>query len=346
MRNGAYDFLEKPFPADRLLAAAARAQDKRRLVLENRSLKSAWAQQANLPPLLGQSAPIERLRQLIASLGPANVDILITGQTGTGKEVVARHLHAASGRTGEFVALNCGALPEAIFESEIFGYEPGAFTSAQKRRIGKLEFANGGTLFLDEIESLPLTLQVKLLRVLQERKLERLGSNASIALDCRVIAASKVDLLELSAKGLFRDDLFYRIAGVSLDLPALAQRREDIPLLLSYFMQMATLRFQRPFTPLTPAQLTEIQWRHWRGNVRELRSFADRLVLGVADLQPADNLNAMPQGLSLPQQLDTFECQLIKDALAKSESVSTAAEYLGIPKKTLYDKLKKYQIGL
>jgi len=246
MRAGAYDFIEKPFAAERLMETARRAQEKRSLVLENRRLKAAWAAHPDMPALIGQSAATERVRTMIRSVGPTAVDILINGQTGTGKEVVARQLHLASERKGPFVAINCGALPEAVFESEIFGHEAGAFTSAQKRRIGKLEYAKGGTVFLDEIESMPLALQVKLLRVLQERQLERLGGNESIDIDCRIIAASKVDLLRLSAEEKFREDLYYRIGVVSIALPRLVERRDDIPLLLAHFVQGAALSATGP----------------------------------------------------------------------------------------------------
>jgi len=342
MRTGAYDFVEKPFSSERLLAAALRAQEKRRLVMENRALKSRWALNPDLPALIGQSPAMERLRQSIQSLGPTDVDVLINGQTGTGKEVVARHLHAASGRKGPFVALNCGAMPETVFESEILGYEPGAFTGAQKRKLGKLEFASGGTVFLDEIESMPMALQVKLLRVLQERRLERLGGNETVKLDCRVIAATKVDLLALSAKGQFREDLYYRVSVVSLDLPALAQRRDDIPLLLNYFVQAAAERFKRPVPELGAAQLLEYQQREWRGNVRELRNFADRLVLGV---EGAVRHQDPATSASLPQQVDAYEASLIRGALdAHGGNVALAAEQLGIPKKTLYDKMKKMAV--
>lgn len=339
MRIGAYDFVEKPFSSERLLEAALRAQEKRRLVMENRALKSRWALNPDLPVLLGQSPAMERLRQSIQSLGPTDVDVLINGQTGTGKEVVARLLHASSGRKGPFVALNCGAMPETVFESEIFGYEPGAFTGAQKRKLGKLEFSSGGTVFLDEIESMPMALQVKLLRVLQERRLERLGGNETVKLDCRVIAATKVDLLDLSAKGQFREDLYYRVSVVSLDLPTLGQRRDDIPLLLNYFVQAAAERYKRPVSNLSAAQLLEYQQREWRGNVRELRNFADRLVLGVevALFQDGPTLQ-----VNLPQRVDAYEASLIKASLdAHAGNVALAAEQLGIPKKTLYDKMKK-----
>ena len=345
MRAGAYDFIEKPFAAERLLETVRRAQEKRSLVLENQRLKAAWTAHPDMPALIGQSAAIERVRTLIRSVGPTAADILINGQTGTGKEVVARQLHAASGRKGPFVAINCGALPETVFESEIFGHEAGAFTSAQKRRIGKLEYANGGTVFLDEIESMPLALQVKLLRVLQERRLERLGGNDPVDIDCRVIAASKADLLKLSAQGSFREDLYYRIGVVSIDLPRLAERREDIPLLLAHFVQGAAIRYQRPLPQWSAAQMAQWQAREWQGNVRELRNFADRLVLGVGDAAPAPAA-ATGAGEGLPQQVDAYERMLIVDALNRHDgSVTAAAEALGIPRKTLYDKLKKHQLA-
>lgn len=350
MRAGAYDFIEKPFAAERLMETANRAQEKRSLILENRRLKAAWAAHPDMPSLIGQSAAIEKVRTMIRSVGPTMVDILVNGQTGSGKEVVARQLHVASGRQGPFVAINCGALPEAVFESEIFGHEAGAFTSAQKRRIGKLEYAKGGTVFLDEIESMPLALQVKLLRVLQERKLERLGGNEPIAIDCRIIAASKANLLQMSAQGSFREDLYYRIGVVSIDLPRLNERREDIPLLLAHFIQGAAIRYQRPLPQWTLAQMAQWQTRDWPGNVRELRNFADRLVLGVAegvaDLALQDG-GDLPSGISLPQQMDAYERMLITETLnASGGNVAVAADRLGLPKKTLYDKIKKYQLAV
>ena len=345
MRAGAYDFIEKPFSAERLVEAVRRAQEKRRLVMENRRLKAAWSSHPDMPALIGQSPAIERVRTLIRSVGPTPADVLINGQTGTGKEVVARHLHAASGRKGPFVAINCGALPESVFESEIFGHEPGAFTSAQKRRIGKLEYANGGTVFLDEIESMPLALQVKLLRVLQERSLERLGGNEAIQVDCRIIAASKADLLQLSTQGTFREDLYYRISVVGIDLPRLADRREDIPLLLAHFIRGAAMRYQRPVPQWSMAQMAEWQARDWPGNVRELRNLADRLVLGVADGAAAGPRQGEAAD-TLPQRVDAYERALIAEALAAQDgNVAAAADRLGIPKKTLYDKLKKYQLS-
>jgi two-component system C4-dicarboxylate transport response regulator DctD len=282
----------------------------------------------------------------VRNIAPAGVDILINGQTGAGKEVVARLIHAASARKGNFVAINCGALPESVFESEMFGHEAGAFTGAHKRRIGKLEYANGGTLFLDEIESMPMTLQVKLLRVLQERQLERLGGNEAIAVNFRIIAASKANLLELSNEGRFREDLYYRIGVATIDLPRLNERRDDIPLLLAHFSQDAAQRYGRPVPEWSSDQMREWQATDWPGNVRELRNFAERLVLGIVPVSAPADVPVPGVALTLPQQLDAYERDLIAKALdAVDGNVSTAADQLGVPRKTLYDKLKKYQLA-
>jgi two-component system C4-dicarboxylate transport response regulator DctD len=343
MRGGAYDFIEKPFGAERLLAAVRRAQERRSLVLENRRLKTAWALHPDTPPLVGRSDAIERLKILVRNIAPSGVDVLINGDTGTGKEVVARLIHAASARKGNFVAINCGALPESVFESEMFGHEAGAFTGAQKRRIGKLEYANGGTVFLDEIESMPLALQVKLLRVLQERRLERLGGNEGIAVNFRVVAASKADLLALSAQGQFRADLYYRIGVAIIDLPRLAERRDDIALLLAHFVQDAAQRYAREVPQWSAAQMAQWQALAWPGNVRELRNFAERLVLGIV---PASAPAAAESALSLPLQVDAFEREAILRALDSVDgNVASAADLLGVPRKTLYDKVKKYQLA-
>ena len=340
MRSGAYDFIEKPFGAERLLRAVQRAQERRSLVLENRRLKTAWALHPDTPQLVGRSEAIEHLKVMVRNIAPAGVDILVNGQTGTGKEVLARIIHAASGRKGNFVAINCGALPEPVFESEMFGHEAGAFTGAQKRRIGKLEYANGGTLFLDEIESMPLALQVKLLRVLQERRLERLGANESIPVNFRIIAASKADLLQLSMQGQFREDLFYRLGVAIIDLPPLCERRDDIPLLLAHFTHDAAQRYGRAVPQWSAADMAQWQAANWPGNLRELRNFAERLVLGI--VQPSAPAQAQP----LPAQVDAYEREVIARTLDSMDgNVASAADHLGVPRKTLYDKLKKYQLA-
>ena len=367
MRQGAYDFIEKPFPSDRLVESARRALDRRALILENRRLKERLADQDNHPlaGLIGQSPAMQQVRRLVEAVAPTGVDVLINGETGAGKEVVARALHAASGRKGPFVALNCGALPESVFESEIFGHEAGAFTGAGKRRIGKIEHASGGTLFLDEIESMPLALQVKLLRVLQERVVERLGGNTLFPVDCRVVAASKADLEAESAAGRFRADLYYRLNVVTIDLPPLRERREDIPLLMAHFCRQAAQRYGRPVPDPDPELVARWQAYDWPGNVRQLKNIADRLALGLAALlPPAAPREAAPGGvmdgmggmgdaadspaaadLGLAARMDAVEKRCIEAALRQcGGQVSRAAERLQLPKKTLYDKLHRHGI--
>jgi len=342
MRQGAYDFIEKPFPSERLVAAVRSAQEKRALVLENRQLRERLGDGTR--QLIGQSPAMQQVRRLVGTLAPTGVDILINGETGCGKEVVARAIHETSGRRGPFVAINCGALPESVFESELFGHEAGAFTGAGKRRIGRIEHANGGTLFLDEIESMPLNLQVKLLRVLQERSVERLGSNTEIPVDCRLVAASKADLKAASTAGQFRADLYYRLNVVSIDLPPLRERRDDIPLLLSHFLQEAASRFNRPALAWTPADLARWLAHDWPGNVRELKNVAERLALGLPDALNLPVLSAAGAG-SLAEQVDAAERQIVIGALRQSEgNVARAAELLQTPKKTLYDKLARHGI--
>lgn len=338
MRANAYDFIEKPFHSERLVDVVRRALEKRTLLLEIRRLHEQLGDMGTMP-LIGQSEAMQKVRRSIAALAPTDVDVLILGETGTGKEVVAHALHAQSGRKGPFVALNCGALPETIFESEMFGHEAGAFTGAARRRIGKVEYADGGTLFLDEIESMPLSLQVKLLRVLQERCIERLGSNTSIPVDCRLVAASKTDLKRMSDQGDFRADLYYRLNVVTIELPPLRQRPGDIAPLMAYFLWQASRRFHREAPSWSEQDLIRWQQHDWPGNVRELKTVAERLCLGVDDgLEPARTT-----AVSLVAQLETYERGLIRDALRRVKGcVADAADLLHIPKKTLYDKVNRH----
>lgn len=346
MREGAYDFIEKPFATERLIDVTRRALERRHLVLENRRLKEQLT--GGPSPIVGQSPAMQQVKQLIAALAPTDVDILINGETGAGKEVVANAIHQASGRKGPFVALNCGALPASVFESEIFGHEAGAFTGAAKRRIGQLEYAKGGTLFLDEIESMPLDLQVKLLRVLQERSVVRLGSNEPVPVDCRVIAASKVDLKAEADAGRFRADLYYRLNVVSIDLPPLRARCEDIPLLMAWFLQAAAKRFGRPVPDWSDADLARWQAYEWPGNVRELKNVAERVCLGLPDGLPGSPVAVVPAMAttgSLTERLEQAERSFIEAALKEAHGqVAKAAELLQLPRKTLYDKLARLGI--
>jgi two-component system C4-dicarboxylate transport response regulator DctD len=347
MRDGAYDFVEKPFAAERLIDTVRRALERRRLVLENVALrKELAARDALVPRIIGRSDAIGEVRRLIANVAPTDASVLIVGDTGTGKELVARSLHELSPRGAKpFVAVNCGALPESMFESEMFGYEPGAFTGAAKRRIGKLEYASGGTVFLDEIESMPPALQVKLLRVLQEGALERLGSNHPVQVDVRVVAAAKGDMQALVASGVFRRDLLYRLNVVTIGLPALIERREDIVPLLEHFVLDAAVRYERPAPILTPRQRADFMARDWPGNVRELRNVADRLVLGIERGSDALVGETAP-ARSLKERVEQFERAAIAEALEQQGgSVSAAADELQIGKATLYEKIKRYGLA-
>ncbi|SDA65836.1 two-component system, NtrC family, C4-dicarboxylate transport response regulator DctD [Pseudomonas sp. NFACC15-1] len=351
MRAGAYDFLEKPFASDHLLDSVRRALALRRLVLDNRSLRLALSDRHELSArLVGQSAPMLRLREQIGALAATRADVLILGETGAGKEVVARALHdLSSRRNGPFVAINAGALAESVVESELFGHEPGAFTGAQKRRIGKFEFANGGTLFLDEIESMSLDVQVKLLRLLQERMVERLGGNQQIPLDIRVIAATKEDLRQAADQGRFRADLYYRLNVAPLRIPPLRERGEDALMLFQHFANEASARHGLPPHELQPAQRALLLRHSWPGNVRELQNAAERFALGLElaldnnapDGSPGAPVELVSGGLS--EQVENFEKTLIAAELARPHSsVRSLAEALGIPRKTLHDKLRKH----
>ncbi len=342
IRDGAYDFVEKPTPPEMLADVVRRAAERRRLVLENRRLRDELAG-ANERAIIGRTPAIERLRKTIAAVADTDADVLVWGETGTGKELVARALHAQGRRRDRpFVALNCGAMPETIFESELFGHEAGAFTGAAKRRVGRVEHASGGTLFLDEIESMPLALQVKILRTLQERAVEPLGSNDQVAVDMRVVAATKVDLKQAAAEGRFRQDLYYRLNVVVISIPPLRERRDDIPLLFRHFVQLACGRYSREPPTLDRAQLDRLIAHDWPGNVRELRNVVDRFVLGLG-LLDGDAPNSGGELLSLPERVDLFEKMLIEGELNRQAgNVSRTVEALGIPRKTFYDKLKKH----
>jgi two-component system C4-dicarboxylate transport response regulator DctD len=347
IREGAYDFIEKPASSERIVAVVQRAAEKRRLVLQVRSLDEKLASQRGIEALMvGRSAPMEQLRRTVVALAGTSADVLIYGETGTGKELVARCLHDFSPRrAGPFVAINCGGLPETLVENELFGHEAGAFTGAQKARAGKLEAANGGTLFFDEVESMPMGVQVKLLRVLQERVVERLGSNRAVPVDCRVVAASKCDLKALSDEGRFRADLYYRIGVAFVELPPLRDRREDIPLLFEHFALLAASRYGREPTPLTSAQQAELLAHDWPGNLRELSNVATRFVLGLAGgrLTPGSGAAEPPRALS--EQLEQFERALIADTLRRHEGdVAASAKAMGLPKQTLYDKMRRLQL--
>jgi two-component system C4-dicarboxylate transport response regulator DctD len=343
MREGAYDFIEKPFDAQHLADMVARALDRRALVLENRQLKAVAGKKDDLEARMpGRTQIMVELRYMLRAAAATDADMLVIGDTGTGKEVAARAVHDLSSRaTRPFVAIDCAALPAALIESELFGHEAGAFPGALRPRFGKFEHARGGTILLDEIASMPLDLQAKLLRAFQERVITRLGSNEAIPLDVRFIATSKADLEAEVAAGRFRADLLYRLNVVTLRMPALAARREDVPLLFLQLAREAAARYRRDDEGVPDAVLAEIARREWPGNVRELRNAADRHVLGLR----IENGAAAPDesASNLPDRVAAFEKSMIAGALAAhGGSLKPVYESLGISRKTLYEKMQKY----
>lgn len=346
MSEGAYDFIAKPYAGERLVETLRRAAEKRALVLENRRLRALAEQGEEETALIGETAAITRLRQTIRELADVDVDVLVLGETGTGKEVVAGLLHRLGRRREKpFVALNCGALPDSVIESELFGYEPGAFTGAQKKRIGRIEHSSGGTLFLDELESMPLSAQVKLLRVLEMREIAPLGSNDLRRVDLRVVAATKADLGDPAQRRDFREDLYYRLNVVTLRIPPLRERRRDIPLLFTRFLARAAEKYRRPVPTLDRAVERHLVENDWPGNVRELVHFAERVALGLSSDLPAQANRSDAPVASLPDRLNAIEANLIREALeANRGDVRATLEMLGIPRKTFYDKLTRHGI--
>jgi two-component system C4-dicarboxylate transport response regulator DctD len=348
IKDGVYDFIAKPFAADRLVQSVRRAAEKRRLVLENRALREAAEQAQGDLPLIGQTPAMERLRSTLRQIADTDVDVLVTGETGSGKEVVASLLHRWSRRArGNFVALNCGALPETVIESELFGHEAGAFTGAQKKRIGRIEHSSGGTLFLDEIESMPASSQVQMLRVLEMREVTPLGTNEVRPVDLRVVAAAKVDLGDPNQRAGFREDLYYRLNVVTITIPPLRDRRDDIPLLFGHFTERAASRFKRPVPAATADLHRHLQRHGWPGNVRELSHFAERFVLGLEPGETAgpNEASAGDADLPLPARIERYEADIIRETLARNDGdVRRTIESLGIPRKTFYDKLQRHGI--
>lgn len=345
MRRGAHDFLEKPYDADHLVAVLDRAVKDRRMMRELDRLRRSSGERVDLERrLIGNAPAIATLRDRIVQLADIDVDILVHGETGTGKEVVARALHDCGKRAGKpFVALNCAAIPEQIFESEIFGHERGAFTGAVQRRVGRIEHADGGTVFLDEIESMPAALQAKLLRVIQERVVEPVGSNRQVPVDVRFIAATKANLKSESDAGRFRSDLYFRLSTVTLPIPPLRARGEDAVLLFRHFQAAAAERHGVKAPPIGAALSATLSAARWPGNVREVKAAAERHVLGLpltigsAEAGVADSGDA-----SLPERVAAYEALLISEALeAHGGNIQAASEALRVPRRTLGEKIAR-----
>ena len=356
IKGGAADYLTKPLNLDELLHRIAQVRERQRLIMENRELREALQERHRVEGIIGESGRMQEVLSLVRRVAGSDATILIQGESGTGKELIARAIHYASPRAGApLVSVNCAALPETLLESELFGHEKGAFTGAVATRKGRFELADGGSLFLDEIGDLPLHLQVKLLRVLQEREFERVGSSRPVAVDVRLLAATHQNLEILVRAGRFRDDLYYRINVVTIALPPLRERREDIPLLLDHFVEKFSRRNGKRIGGLTREAREALLRYDYPGNVRELENLVERAVILTRD--EVIGLEDLPLGVkeregetsgetSLTVRVEGLERRMIREALDRADGVQTrAAEILGISERVLRYKLKKYGLA-
>ncbi|NVK25122.1 MAG: sigma-54-dependent Fis family transcriptional regulator [Gammaproteobacteria bacterium] len=360
IENGADDYLSKPFQSQELLLAISKANTANLLRTQNIDLSNQLSEQQSLLELVGNAPCMQQVYERIKRVSNTNATVLITGESGTGKELAARALYQLSDRNNQpFIAINCGAIPESLAEAELFGAEKGAFTGAVQQKIGKIEAANNGTLFLDEIGELPLLLQAKLLRFLQEGVITRLGSNNEIQLDVRIIAATHRDLPERIKQKEFREDLYYRLNVVPLKMPSLKERKEDIPSLLNHFMKKFQKQYGAQPVELSTTSKKALLAYDWPGNVRELSNKLERYVLLgdeqelLADIQPNTSSTSSPDTTSplftIPDQgliWDEFESQCLKQALDKSSgNRSKAAKLLGISYKQFLYRLEKFNLN-
>lgn len=360
LRLGAYDYLVKPLDFEALKHTLEQAIEHSRLSVENRELRRQLTDAAARPDILGRSQAIKDMLQIISTVAPTEATVLITGESGTGKELVARALHEGSARADKpLVTVNCAALAENLLESELFGHEKGSFTGADRRREGRFMQADGGTLFLDEIGEMPLPLQAKLLRALQQGEVQRVGSDAPINVDVRVLAATNRDLRREAAEKRFREDLYFRLNVISIEVPSLCRRSEDIPLLAAHFLQRFAERNRKTIKGFAPQALDSMLHYSWPGNVRELENAVERAVIlcngdlitgrelpaNVVDASPAETADAVPEGdISLAGlSLDTVERRAIEETLRQTgDNKSEAARRLGITRASLHNKLRKY----
>jgi two-component system NtrC family response regulator len=351
--KGAYDFYQKPVDIDAIGLIVRRALSLHRIEQENRQLAAKATGDRVLGRLITAAPEMVRVARTIERVANTNVSVMLLGASGTGKELLARGLHEASDRaSGAFVAINCAAIPENLLESELFGHEKGAFTGAVKTTEGKIEQAAGGTLFLDEVGDIPLQLQVKLLRFLQERVIERIGSRRSIAVDTRIVCATHQDLEAMIAAGTFREDLFYRLAEIVVKIPSLAERPGDATLLAKVFMARFAKEMNPSIKGFAADALAAIDGWQWPGNVRELENrvkraviMADGKLISAGDLDLSEPGSEQAYVLNLKSAREQSDRQVIRHALARSEgNISSTAKLLGISRPTLYDLLKQYDL--
>ena len=358
LKKGAYDYLTKPLDFDELRLAMERAMDHSHLKEENRLLRETLGTHFDYRNIIGRSTAMVKLLETVAQVAPTEATVLITGESGTGKELIAGAIHFNSPRkAGPFVKINCAALTETLLESELFGHEKGAFTGAHRRREGRFLLADGGSLFLDEVSAMSLAMQVKLLRVLQEREITRVGGEEVIKVDVRVIAATNKDLIQEIEENRFREDLYYRVNVVALNVPRLREREEDIPLLTQHFLDMFAEKNQKKIKGLTPQAMDRLLKYEWPGNVRELMNAIERaVVLSRSEYLDQEDLPMVvkdedSEGLGLSTEsnvpgdlpLDEVEkATILKTLEACGGNKSEAARRLGITRKTLHKKLKKY----
>ena len=358
MKLGASDYITKPFQPEAIRIVSEKLIERRRLLEEVRELRQRVHEEHNLENILSKSPKMLKVFELIRSLAETDSGVMITGETGTGKELVARAIHNLSRRKiRQFVAINCGAFPDTLLESELFGYEKGAFTGAVQSRGGKIELADGGTLFLDEIEAMAAPMQVKLLRVLQEREVERLGGNRKVKIDMRVIAATNVDLSLCLARGTLREDFYYRINVIPIQLPPLRERLEDLPLLIEHILSRHPVAMERNIRQVAPKVLDQMLTYHWPGNIRELENILERaIVKSRGDVIENVDLPAPPQRIvdlwyagngareiSLKQWLSNSEKDYLRSLLIKYKgSISSTAKEAKVDNKTLYRKMRRH----
>jgi len=349
MKSGAYDYLVKPIDIKRLRALILKALEHHRIAAERTKLLAAVEGETVFQGMVGVSPQMREVFMRISAVAPTDSTVLITGESGTGKELVAEAIHNLSPRTGKLVKINCSAIPENLLESELFGYEKGAFTGATRRKPGKFEIAHGGTLFLDEIGDMPPALQAKLLRVIESGEVEPLGASEPIKVDVRIIAATNKNLREMIKTGRFRDDLYYRLSVFTIELPPLRERPEDIPPLVAFFIKKLSAKFGRKIKGVSRKVMDEFMKYPWEGNVRQLRNALEEMVI----LSQGEILDQLPSFMKSEDEIqfegtmEEIERQAIERALRKTGGNKTrAAKLLGIGLRTLYRKIEKYKIEI